>query len=65
MPTAAKEMHQKAFYNVSLNLTEDNRQPFFSLVKICLSALLIFSSQSDAVQISAQNINPAKCLPEL
>lgn len=29
MPTAAEEMHQKAFYNTSLSFTEDNRWPFF------------------------------------
>lgn len=69
MPTASEEMHHKAFYNSPLSLTEGNSQSFFffffSSVKICLSTLLIFSSQSDAMQISAQNINPAKCLLEL
>lgn len=67
MPTASEETRNKAFYNSPLSLTEGNSQSFFffSSVKICLSPLLIFSSQSDAMQISAQNINPAKCLLEL
>lgn len=65
MPTQTEKMHRKAFYILSVSLTEGNRQPFFFFSKNLPFCIAGISSQSDAMQISAQNISSAKCLPEL